>query len=564
MNSLGMTNMLRRVFAIAILAATLCTGCMRNSPSSEDSAGNLDSLKAMWDDFNRTGQYDSLIIHTIPHLQEAAEKGDTSKVLFCGIAVTMAHLSLENTDSVHKYLSFIEPYGHGDIDPGISQTLNYVLGTYSLKTGFNYPKALEHYQKCYEIAQSRGNINNQIVALGNMVQVYYIRKDRRGTTYAKTALKLADSPKANKQARAMALTAMAQMDFLNNDYIKALNHCSQARSLADEGGFASILPILDLVTADVYAVSGDRDKASEYYMEALRRSDIAEPGTASMIFLHYGKFCEDTRDYDRAIELYREGETISLRHGNMEFRRELYHRLSDLLYEHGDKEQSLEYYRKFTDFLDTVANQTKEYRFDSLLLANQQMKHNEELGKREIELLKARRNATVAALLSASILTILLLLIVLYRRQKNTYRLLFEKYQDYLQRTSRKEVSATDNREDKEKALFAQAESLMKDTKIYRHKDISVEKMAEILGTNRTYLSKAVNRFSGLSFPAYVNMYRIREATEIISDTSKDIVLKQLAESLGYSSVNVFHKAFQKETGLTPSRYRKELSVQQN
>lgn len=86
-----------------------------------------------------------------------------------------------------------------------------------------------------------------------------------------------------------------------------------------------------------------------------------------------------------------------------------------------------------------------------------------------------------------------------------------------------------------------------------------LKRLAELLDTNRTYVSKAVNKYSGMSFSSYLNMYRINEATAVISDPSRNVLLKQLADDLGYNSVTVFSKAFQKETGLTPSRYRKEI-----
>ena len=37
------------------------------------------------------------------------------------------------------------------------------------------------------------------------------------------------------------------------------------------------------------------------------------------------------------------------------------------------------------------------------------------------------------------------------------------------------------------------------------------------------------------------------------------MLFKQLADDIGYNSVTVFSKAFQRETGCTPSIYRKEV-----
>lgn len=52
------------------------------------------------------------------------------------------------------------------------------------------------------------------------------------------------------------------------------------------------------------------------------------------------------------------------------------------------------------------------------------------------------------------------------------------------------------------------------------------------------------------------------EATKILSDISYDAPLRSLAEELGYNSQSAFYRAFQKEIGCSPSRYREEVLKQ--
>ena len=110
-----------------------------------------------------------------------------------------------------------------------------------------------------------------------------------------------------------------------------------------------------------------------------------------------------------------------------------------------------------------------------------------------------------------------------------------------------------------DRELFAKVENLMREQKVYRMKSLTRDSLADILGTNRTYLSRAINSMSGKSFSDYLNSWRIVEATLIMSDKSVDIPLKQLADDLGYSSISVFYRSFQKETGVTAGRYMKEV-----
>ena len=99
----------------------------------------------------------------------------------------------------------------------------------------------------------------------------------------------------------------------------------------------------------------------------------------------------------------------------------------------------------------------------------------------------------------------------------------------------------------------------MREDKIYRMKSLTRDSLADMLGTNRTYLSRAINNVSGKSFSDYVNTWRIIEATQVMADLSKDVPLKQLADDLGYNSTAVFYRCFQKETGVTAGKYMREV-----
>jgi len=99
----------------------------------------------------------------------------------------------------------------------------------------------------------------------------------------------------------------------------------------------------------------------------------------------------------------------------------------------------------------------------------------------------------------------------------------------------------------------------MKNDRFYSRKEISLNAVADRLGSNRTYVSRAINRFAGMNFYNYINMHRIIEAAGRMSSESFDVPLKTLADELGFVSVSAFYKAFRRETGCTASQYRKEM-----
>ena len=145
------------------------------------------------------------------------------------------------------------------------------------------------------------------------------------------------------------------------------------------------------------------------------------------------------------------------------------------------------------------------------------------------------------------------------------YRILVDQHVHYarqiemMQTVSQAGGPTKDDKDAVERQLFLKLDTLMSRDKVFRQKDLTLDRLAEMTDSNRTYVSKAINHYAGQSFSSWVNMYRIAEATRLISGPDKEIPLKQVADEAGYASMSVFYNAFCKETGLPPGRYRKEL-----
>ncbi len=129
------------------------------------------------------------------------------------------------------------------------------------------------------------------------------------------------------------------------------------------------------------------------------------------------------------------------------------------------------------------------------------------------------------------------------------YRDQVRRYEEQIKREEQlrreNEASKTKKDTDKNEELFTRLENLMKHEEIWRDKDLSVEKLASMLDTNRSYISRMFSS-AGTTYNDYVNSYRIKEAVKVLSD------------NLGYSSISSFYRLFQKETGVPLSHYRKE------
>ncbi len=89
------------------------------------------------------------------------------------------------------------------------------------------------------------------------------------------------------------------------------------------------------------------------------------------------------------------------------------------------------------------------------------------------------------------------------------------------------------------------------------NKPISLSSTSEHLNISQPYLSKLMRRFKSLSFNEYVTKKKIDAAEGYMQDYP-DMLIKDIAELVGYEDHHYFSRVFKSITGETPSVYRKQ------
>lgn len=95
----------------------------------------------------------------------------------------------------------------------------------------------------------------------------------------------------------------------------------------------------------------------------------------------------------------------------------------------------------------------------------------------------------------------------------------------------------------------------MKDEKAFLQPDISIEKVAAQLGTNRFYISRLVNIEQSMTFRDYINSLRIDYAKNYMKEHPTE-TQEQLALACGFSSASYFNRKFKQITGLSPQDWK--------
>ena len=547
------------LLSFGVIASVSC----RNNDNSEDReeihlSDTLKSMAGLWNHYRSVGRQDSVIMTAAPLFEMYVLRNDTTGVKYTGMAMAQAYiLSGAEYDSTKRFMTRLLPYFGGNPDSKTASVYWTVLGHYNLKYELDYSEALSCYLKALDLARKNGKVNSQITMLSNIVNIFYICSDKHGMDYALEAMRLAESGSANSFCRTAAYIAAAQVYCTASETDKALEILNKAAALAKAENIGYFIPQIHLLYGDIYTQTHDYARADMHYSKALEDSANTEPSTVSLIYLNYGRMFESAGHTDKAISQYSKGLKISQESHNMEFREKLLKQLAIVLFDSGRENLASHYFRQYMKFIDSISLENKERSLFDMLLAYNSIQHEYELTKQDLALSENRRRLLTAIFIIAMLAITSTALYILYARQRKAFKEAAVRYDEYRRRLTT-ETAAPEH--DTMSDLFCRLESLMKEG-AYRQKDLSLEKIASMLGSNRTYVSNTINKMAGVTFYSYLDSYRIKEATGILSNPTlpPSVSLKSIADDIGYNSPQVFHRAFKKETGTTPTIYRMEV-----
>ena len=89
--------------------------------------------------------------------------------------------------------------------------------------------------------------------------------------------------------------------------------------------------------------------------------------------------------------------------------------------------------------------------------------------------------------------------------------------------------------------LSCRTDLVMRKKELYRNPGITLESLAQELGTNRTYLSRMFNRKKEMSFLCYLNGLRLNYAYGMVKNGVYD--RKRIMEESGFPSARAFYKS---------------------
>lgn len=525
---------------------------------------NLDSLKTEWKNYTIAMEFDKLIKSGIEVYEKASASGDNYARMYSSLFVAQTYMSESQYDSVYYWMSKVENDVEKFGDAQMKMMLYNIKAIMSLSMEVDYAACFEYLNMALDIARENDSEESERCILCNIAGIYSIRNDTAGFGYAKQAYELSKRD-GDMHTIPSSIVYMVRMNILKGQYDEAMKFTEELYSLYKEVHIAQYGYMVNLLTADIMSHKGDSAAAEQYYVDALSLSDSVTYPTMVNGYLEYGTFLLERKRLSDAEGILVRGLTISREKSLFEYMGKFLLCLSEVYERMGDKDKAYEYYQQYHVF--EQQNSANERKFSQLLMMYQTLRHEKEMSMKDFALLKTQRTNLLIGAFSSVLIVVLVSIYILYRRKNRMYRRLVENhyklsmaFEQALDVRGKKASEGKENEvETSDDILYKRIESLMTQDGIYRRKDISLEMIAEMLKTNRTYISSAINVKSGKSFYNYVNGYRISEAVSILSDVHNDIPLKALCDDLGFNSMSAFYRSFQKETGVPPSCYRQQM-----
>ncbi len=105
-------------------------------------------------------------------------------------------------------------------------------------------------------------------------------------------------------------------------------------------------------------------------------------------------------------------------------------------------------------------------------------------------------------------------------------------------------------------------ENIIIEQELYKKADLSLYDLTILVNTNRTYISDYFCHVLNTTFYDYINCLRIEKSViPLLKNEEKNLTIDAIAYMSGFNSISTFRRAFIKNTGMTPSRYRRQLVV---
>ena len=90
------------------------------------------------------------------------------------------------------------------------------------------------------------------------------------------------------------------------------------------------------------------------------------------------------------------------------------------------------------------------------------------------------------------------------------------------------------------------------------YSQISINDIAKLTNYSKAYIFRHFKKVTHKGVIEYFIELKIKEAKKLLS--KNELTIREISDKLGFDTSNYFSKVFKKNTGLTPTNYKKRIS----
>ena len=507
-------------------------------------------------------------------------------ILYAHIGLGQAYVMLGDTSAINHLGQAMLLAKSEKNDSALCSVYN-GMGLYTSNIHKDYYSALHYFFEGIEAAHRCHYKELEAILLGNISSIYFLKEDPAGLTYSLQTYEMGHEQNSAYLIFIGALNA-SYMYYLLHDYDKALPYIKEAEFIMKQNEYYN--------QGNVYAIygmiefaKGNRQQAIEYYKKGLALNDMNQTSYKVLLLNEYAIALAEKGKNQQAIDLLFKALAFTKEKNCEIYRNRVINTLSVCYENMGQYVEALAWQRKLQQETDSIFNTDKEKVLSELRIKYDTEHQANEIRKNKLILLQKEKKEQALVGILVLVLLVVFALWYRYRRQNQLYTSIVRQHQEAIRKEQQlKEVisslrkqqeeasaapvssvgekyAASSLTNEKKNSLFQRLEKLMQEEEVYKENLLTKERVADLLGTNRTYLSQIINEQTQQNFTQYVNNYRINEAIRLLSDPETDIPLKAVASEVGFNSMSTFYKIFQNAVGIPPKQYRnKVMSMHKN
>lgn len=561
-----MTAIFFVIIVTVLVVLVCCTDSKHNkySPVVRKTSGlKMEKLMDGGDSLVEAEKPDEALVYYMVAANRGDEDLTDSERQLCG----KAHLNVGKIHYLnHSYAKALEFYTKGlkiyekcENQPETGRFYNNIGVIYDVFR--DYEMGMNYYKKGYELSRLSGDTLNMYNALTNMTGISTLQGD---TKSARKYLKLSEEVRDKNNETAFFMSRFNFMLILI--FEKKYNEAAK-------------------IGQECIAYCNSHNIGKQYlchtYQKIYKTYMNADKPDSVMKYLQ------------QCLSVAREGDFFDLQ-------TEAYRDYATILEMRGDYVGAYNNLSRYIEGTDSIYN-----RRDFDVAKNSQFLYEQEKINREIENLHNEQNKSenvitlqsfIIAIAVVACLIIAFALITIYRHKKRidrSYTDLYEvnsnsmAYIELLRQRLREShekiallekssVQADDEsgeerryvnsnlNEETQKDLVEAISKVMEETEEYCNPDFTLDYLTQIVGSNRKYVSQAINHTFNKNFTNFVNEFRIQKACMRLADEENygHLTIRAIGESVGFKSTSTFTGVFRRITGLTPSIYQEKARRQ--